>query len=522
MRLRVVWLELEAGDLRAAERRMAELKQLASGDDADMVRVLDAAILARRGEPRQALSKMLELGGRLVDPELRETWARAALEIARLARAPDEALEIMLAWRSFCSDEQLDRVEAEISGRLEQLDPGAKQRAFQVLRSKAKRTYAEESRRRANEWMLHAVRVSLGKHAVATSEGGLARALVADAPASFIRTDLGESLRLLAHSAEVPEHTLHAAIGLLLELDNDRSRREAAELVTGAMRALASVGSDEPVRLITREARSRELRDIQRDLDSLVLDGIALLIAGFSRETATLAAKAASDHSVAVITLSPPPEATSTNPFLFSIDSPEHQVIQIVQRAVADPRRIVRVGADDAFCRATEPVAWPSSALPARAELVVTADAGCASRLAEELRNGEYHVRCWLGPDAAKVAKAFEEAMVVSSPQLLGQAASTPVSLWRERFQRLPGWYEALGFDVTRLGINAIKQRGFESVRGDQAVASGRVRVRDALRQVESELMTTSAPGFAGGMRLKPGLVAARAEVLTASQEEAQ
>ncbi|HMA91628.1 MAG TPA: hypothetical protein VKP30_03035, partial [Polyangiaceae bacterium] len=77
-----------------------------------------------------------------------------------------------------------------------------------------------------------------------------------------------------------------------------------------------------------------------------------------------------------------------------------------------------------------------------------------------------------------------------------------------------------LGYDVTRLGIMAIKQRGFESVRGDQAVVGGRARVRDELRRAEAELMTTSASGFAGGMRLRPNLVAARAEVLSTSPEE--
>lgn len=509
MRLRLAWLRLRSRDLDSAEQLLVEVKPRVSGVTADLAEVLSASIAARRGKADEALARLRVMSGRLVDPETRQVWATEALEVAHLARSPDDAVSIMLAWRSFCPDEHIERVEREITERLERLEPTAQLRAFRWLRISSARPVAEESRQRARAWLLQTLRASLSQQAQSTNNGELARLLVEDAPARFLRSSEGERLRRLAQSTGVPEMSMHAAIGYLLELDDDRTKRQSAELLTGAMRALASLGKDEPIRLLTREARSQQTDDVEHALDSLVTDGAALIVGGLSPETSRLAYKLAARHRVTVIALTPTDQQAAPDPFLFSVESPIPEVRRIFQ-ATSDPSKAVELDADHPFCRAEDQLGSSPGSPSASSDVLVTADAGCATRLQEQLEHTERSLRVWLGPDAVRVADEFESATVISSPQLLGQIESSPVSLWRERFQRAPGWYEALGYDVTRLGIEAIRQRGFESLRGDELVRKDRAKLRDALAKAKAELMTTRQRGFSAGLRLIPTLIATR------------
>jgi hypothetical protein len=145
--------------------------------------------------------------------------------------------------------------------------------------------------------------------------------------------------------------------------------------------------------------------------------------------------------------------------------------------------------------------------------VLVLADAACAMRLADELRTREAHIRVWLGPDAARVADAFDSPMVITSPALSRSSVSKPVELWFERFQRLPSWQEAVGYDVARLGFEAIKRRGFESMRGDAVVRAARLQIRDDLARVECELMSSNERGFRGGAELRATVMARRGVV---------
>jgi hypothetical protein len=508
MRLRLAWLRIQTRDLDAAERLIQEAAQSAAGVDLDTVQVLRASVLARRGQPAVALAHLSTMGGQIVDVETRELWAEEAVKVAFLAQAYDDAAALLLAWRIVVADEHQERAEREIQGHVERLEVAARMHALELLTTAVAKPSAEESRQRARIWMLETVRASLGKLADSTNNGSLARRLIADAPTKYLRSPEGETLRRLAQLSDVPESSMHAAIGLLLELDADRSSRQSAELVTGAMRAIASVGKDEPIRLITREFRVFEAADVERALIALVADGAALLIAGLSPKTASLAAEVAAAQQIAAVLLSEPSKPRNLSPFLFVVESPNAQVERLFREAGAESRKMTRLTNEDAYCRTQEPLGWTPEFLSSRGDLLVVADAACAMRLAEELRTKEGRQMVWLGPDAARAADAFEDVSVITSPQLMEQSSSKPVALWQQRFQRLPSWHEALGYDVVRLGIEAIKQRGFESLRGDALVRAARLRIRDELAHVECDLMTTSERGFRGSPLLRTTMVA--------------
>jgi hypothetical protein len=511
VRLRLARLRIESRDLGAAEPLIQQVALHATGTDADTAQVLRASILSRRGQPAAALAQLREIGRRLVDPETRELWAEETVKVAFLARAFDAAVDLMLDWRSDAIDEHQELAEREIEAHVERIDESARTRALEKLTRLVKQPCAEESRQHARVWMLEVVRASLGKLAQSTNNGTLARRLVADAPTRYLRSPEGEQLRRLAQSSDVPESVMHSAVGILLELDDDRSSRQSAELVTGAMRALASVSKGEPVRLITRELRSLGAPEIDRALSALVMDGAALLIAGLTPKTATIAAEVAEVRQTAVVVLAEPSKSVRLGPFVFVVQSPDPQVEQLFVTAGSESRKMTRLTVEDAFCRAEERSGWTPEFLLSRGDVLVTADATCAMRLADELRTRESSLRVWLGPNAAQAADAFEDASTITSPQLSEQSGSRPVALWQERFQRLPSWNEALGYDVTRLGVEAIKQRGLDSLRGDALVRAARKQVRDALTRVECDLMTTNERGFGGGALLRPLMVARRA-----------
>ncbi|HEY5957653.1 MAG TPA: hypothetical protein VIV60_13910, partial [Polyangiaceae bacterium] len=75
MRLRLAWLSLENNDLDMAKSLIDGASLPSAGSDRDMARVLEATILARRGQPLLGLAQLRELGGGLIDSETRELWA---------------------------------------------------------------------------------------------------------------------------------------------------------------------------------------------------------------------------------------------------------------------------------------------------------------------------------------------------------------------------------------------------------------------------------------------------------------
>lgn len=510
MRLRLAWLRIQTRKLDEAERLVAATAMDASGVDLDTIQVLRAAILARRGQPAEALAQLRAIGGRLVDAETRELWAAEAVKVALLAHAADDAIAVMLAWRTVVADEHQEHAELEIAANIERLDVSARLRALEMLTTAAAQPSSEESRHRARLWMLETVRASLGRLADSSGNGSLARRLIADAPTKYLRSAEGERLRRLAQSSDVPESVMHAAIGLLLELDDDRASRQSAEIVTGAMRAIASAAKDEPVRLITREIRAFEASDVQHAVSALIADGAALLIAGLSARTATLAAQVAAAQHTAIVLLTQPGKPEQSSPFVFFVESPDAQAQRLFREAVGESHNPAQLANEDAFCRMPERQGWSPSFLGSRGDVLVLADAACAVRLADELRTRDARIRVWLGPDAASVADAFDSPMVITSPAISRSSVSKPVELWFERFQRLPSWQEAVGYDVARLGFEAIKRRGFESLRGDAVVRAARLQMRDDLARVECELMSSNERGFRGGAALRATVMARR------------
>jgi hypothetical protein len=508
VRLRLAWLDIGEQQYDAAGRRIDQVLLHASGVDADMANVLREAIRAERGQPALALYHLQAQGGRLVDAETRELWATVAVKVAFLAHAFDEAVSLMLVWREIVSEEHQARTEREIESCLWRLDEAVLVRSLDRLTLAGAQPSAEESRHRAKIWMLEAVRARLGSLAISANNGKLARRVIKDAPPRFIRSPDGEKLRRLAQALELPVGVMHAAIGLMLELDDDRASRQSAELVTGAMRALASVEENEPVRLVTRELRAFDASEAERALSSLVADGAALLIAGLSSKTASLAVQVAEENQIAVVLLAEPAESLRRSPFAFVVESPSAEARRIFHAATAESHRVAELTNADTFCHAEGRLGWTPSFLTSRGDLFVAADAACAQRLAVELQSRQDNPKVWLGPYAAAAADAFDEVTVITGAQFLVQSPASPAMRWRERFQRLPSWDEALGYDVARLGIEAIRRRGFDSLRGDALVRDARRKIRDDLRRVESDLMTSSARGFAGRASLAPTLVA--------------
>jgi hypothetical protein len=504
MRLRLGWLRMEQARLDEASSLVASVRASATGVDADWVVALTAALLHRRGSPQAALEALLTLDGKLVDFSLFPLWSEQSVRSALAVSNVGTAIDLMIQWLAYDAEEQrlLTRTQVEIL--LARIESSQLASEFDRLTQLAQTPVVEASLLQARQWMLESVRTRLASDALERKDADLARRLMATALSKFQRSDLGERLREMADRTLPPERMMQAAIGLLLETHDGVASRRSAELVTGAMRALAETDAVFPVRLLSREVNSKSAADVAAGLSALLEDGAAIVIAGVTATTDEQARTVAMAQSGVVVTLTTRDAEPELGPYLFRIE----EVARVAERQFPSSERggPLRLLPQDPLCTA----GGDNAHLPApsvRRNWLVLTDENCARRLAAELPRNEEPPAIWLGPEAVAAAERYAHAFVLHSPRVVAASTSEQVIQWQSRFQRLPFWYEALGYDITTLGVKALRQVGAQATTGLDAIGKVRAQVAAALELATAELMTSNATGFTRARRLTPSLV---------------
>lgn len=504
MKLRLGWLRMEQQRYDEAAVLLASSRLVATGVDADWVVALTAALMHRKGNPQAALEAMLTLDGKIVDLSLFPLWSEQAVFSALAAARVRTALDLMIQWLAYDAEEQQQLTRSRIESLLAQIESLKLAMEFDRLTQMAKAPVAEASLLQARQWMLESVRGRLATDALDRKDAALARRLIATAQSKFQRSELGERLRQLADRSLPPEPMMQASIGLLLETHDNVASRRSAELVTGAMRALAERDAAFPVRLLSREVNSKSPTDAAAALSALFEDGAAIVIAGVTAATDEPARALAQTRLGVVVTLTTRDADPASGPYLFRVE----EAARVADRQFPSSERggPLRLLPQDPLCLSGRDPAMVQ-ARPGRRNWLVLTDENCAGRLAAELPpNGELSA-IWLGPEAAPAAARYPHAFVMCSPQLVEVSSSDKVRQWQSRFQRLPFWYEALGYDVASLGVEALRQVGAQSVTGVGAIGKVRAEVAAALERATAELMTSQATGFTHERRLVPSLV---------------
>jgi hypothetical protein len=503
LKLHLAWIRLE-------QKRFVEVKALVEAERPqatllveDWVTVIDGALLRAQGQPKAALSQLLQLNGKIVDVTLRELWSIETIKAALDASMFDTAVDVMVDYRAHGREERILATQSQIETWVLRLPVLALRSALSKLAVLVNRSVVDDGQKQARAFMFETIRERLAGVALERKDNQLANLVLDSAPQRFKRSELGESLRRLADTAAPPVKTLQAVVGILLEMQDDFASRRSAEVITGALRALDDESSAFPVRLASREIRDLSEQNVELGLNSLVQDGAAIVISGVTSTTATIAAKFAKFEQVSVVTLTDKQQENVSTPYLFRVAEASdvfEKMFESVERG--GPFRVTM--AHPACSSNSTDVPW-TEALLSRNEWLISTDENCAKKIADQLVNVKSPPRVWLGPEAVSIAERFPLVSVVTSPNLF-DATLPLVQKWQERFRRKPFWYEALGFDIVRLCRMAIGASAAESVTEARLIAEKRAKIATSLGQVRSTLLTSSASGFDAHRRLNPSL----------------
>ncbi|MGC4065639.1 MAG: tRNA (adenosine(37)-N6)-threonylcarbamoyltransferase complex ATPase subunit type 1 TsaE [Polyangiaceae bacterium] len=307
MRLRLAWIRIGQSRIEEARRLIDSVAEDATGVDADWVTTLRAALSRRSGDVERALASFMTLNGKIVDGALRDIWAEEAIAAALGAARLETATDLLVTFRANGSEERLLQTDGKIESIIVRLNGEALLRALDKLSHDVSLPVADESTRQARRQLLELVRARLALWVLKENDAALSRRVLENAPPKFLRSEVGEQLVRLSELAISPVLTLHASVGLLLEMQDDFSSRRSAELMTGAMRALDAGSKESPVRLVSRDIRTTDRAAIAEGFKALVSDGAGILVAGITSATTTEALRVARDEGVVVVSLSGQP-----------------------------------------------------------------------------------------------------------------------------------------------------------------------------------------------------------------------
>jgi len=488
----LVWARLESGDRAGARAVLEPLLKGEAGPRLDFARVAEAAILARSGEARHALSEFDLLEGRLVDLDERFVYGEERAHCAFLAGAYERAVEALLAW---LVQAPLDRQSRARNTATELLDlaPDAELvHALAALRRPAGGATSPDLEM-ARGWLASTIARKLSDLALSRGDSELARRLLDAAPAALRATPEGQRLVALAAGAPKAPGVSGRAVGLLLSLTGPIEQRRASAAAAGITRALGSAhatGGGSGVDVLVRY----DADDVDAALEALAADGAALFIAGNDDETARRASARAETLHVPLLLLRPLDHAPLAQGFTFVLGVDEAAAQQALVRALATRgrRELAQVGPGGTSC-SVEPTipgkprfplaTWKHDRVDA---LLLLGDADCARDVAAELVTARERLVLALGLDAGGVGATL--GVPTLTPGAGKYPANTPAG----------GWYEALGHDAAVLAARALAALPSEGVARQADVAALHAKARDALATVEAELWTSDDKGFGG------------------------
>jgi hypothetical protein len=490
VRVYLGWVLIERGRLAEASEVLAPVREGPAGTTRDFAQVADAAILLGRGQPERALSLVRILDGKVIDPAERLVVAEVHVRAAIEARRWHEATEAMVDWAADAPPDASERVARAIEGRLPQIQLRSLERSLDELQRASPADGPAAPRAAARVWLARAVRAHLGAEAVKRADAALARRLLATAPASTRKTELGQELARLSAGVTARPQVAGRAFGLVLSVGSAELRRRAAAVAAGVARALDLL---EPARgasrvqLITRDEAGTE-QAMSEALTALAGDGAVILAAGLDRQTSELARAHAARVHIPMLLFFPPTRIDKSgleHSFVLGADPEAAREFLTTELTKRGARRVLAIGGDGAPC-AAEPAARREST----DALLVLGSADCT----RELALGMPRMRLGLGLETSELC----DELGIDPPPLAVGAGRFP----RIRPEAPPGWFEALGHDAAELVEAALG--GFPTERVDDArsVAELHRRAEAALLGVQADLWTTEQRGFGGTHQL--------------------
>ncbi len=511
MRVLLAWIDIDRGHASEAHSLLSTVRAGPAGAVHDFADVAEARAVAHDGHFGAALGLLEPLRGKLVDPGVRGLYSKE-LVLALVATARfDDAMQAMLDWAEQAAPIEREDVLAEIEGIVRGIPASSLEAAFLKLveEDRADVGAQRSSRSEARRWLLMSARSRLERVALTERDPELARRLLESSPVELGHDDEREAISALAAESAVAARVAGRALGVVLDVSDDVSRRRSAQVVEGMTRALGlpeAATREDAVRLVTRDAS--EPGEVERALAALAGDGATILVGGVTGDAAIACSVFAEQKHVPVIVLGDPP-ATASAAFTFAVGDDPAAVELAVKRALdaAGVHSVARVGPAGVPCdaRAATVAAsrfpleeWKRAAIEA---LVLAGDPECTRDAAQDVASAGLSPLLIVGLESAEGADPLPgRKLLVGAGQfpLAAHALTTDERAWVERFGSGPSWYETLGRDAALLGAAALADFPLAHVEDHAAVATLHARARDALLKARAALWSTASRGFDG------------------------
>lgn len=482
----LAWLRISKGRFDEALALADKVGANRVGTFAEAIQVLKAAVSTRRGQPEQSLRILEPLSGQIVDSRERDTWAREIILAALRLGHDDDALKWALVWRLESSEDRRASIDREIGAVLDRVSRPALDRLWSQLVAAEHIPTTSPGRKQSRIWMREAVLQRLARIAIDKHDGALARRLLNDAWLPLQKNSGLKRLARVAARGDVELQGLTRTIGIILELDDARSRRRSSELLTGVLQTLDDFGGRSRVRVRTREALLTDREGYSEAVEELFNEGAAILIGGFEQASATELAKNAITRMIPVITLSRLNVAERSD-FSFCIDTSNKTTVDAWHQATHGSVGTERIVTDaDTFCANDSEAPFEQWQRNHVERILLDCEATCAERLGQAAFDAAHLPAIWLGPKAAEAEDSWQSGQVKGELTFESLANQLPRSdsleRWQKHYLRLPSYFEVLGHDVTVLAAS-----GLDTI-PDQVATDPEVR-KSALRAVAARLV---------------------------------
>jgi hypothetical protein len=501
----LAWLYVENGQLELASATASVVRTGPPGSARDFADVVHGAIMTRRRRPELAVRVLEPLAAKLIDARERFIFGQELASAALASRHYQGAAAALLDWLAHAGVQYRERVQRATEDLLRGLDAAALERTLGALAQHEARSPTGIP---ALQWLRTAVRERLARLAVNSADASLARRLLETGPPSFPATEQGRALSQIATRGSVSARIVGRAVGLVLSLKTDETRRRSAEVTAGVTKALdlpAAAAVPGSVRLFLEEDDGKP-GDLSRALTALAGEGASILIAGVDDPGAAEAREHAERTRTAVMVLHG--NAAPAARYAITLAAPAH-ADRTVLEAELDRRGLTRrayVGTPELPCDVAAPSAgqlrfpvqlWRKEDVRA---ILLLGDAACARQVLTELRSVRYRPTLAFGFESAPALSAREGAPgvhVAAGRFPRGKASASDVS-----------WYEALGHDAASLAREALREFSLNRVEERREVERLHERARANLLRATAPLWSSEQRGLAGAPTLRRALTA--------------
>lgn len=509
-----------------ADRRFRTMR---SGTTRDLHTIARAKYLRHQGDIDGAFALLVPLVGKIIDQTDRELFLEELSLSAIAGHLESQAVAYLDSWLRGVSEDDKDRVRAKVRIELLQIPKPILESSYRSARSLGTTAgYSLEMQKLMAE--------RLCGIAIQVKDAELARWLE-DVTAGAVPECTGGPLGELATSRRGVRAIYGRTVGMLLSTTSGEARDRSADVAQGVSWALGlprDGRSEDRVRLLSRGDGSTPERT-EAALEELAGEGVALVIAGVDRASATRALEWCEAHRLPLVLLHPADKEPGRSTIVLGED--DGHSVEVLAGALAteksnkaalllrdEKQRDRYLGVLSPYVDLVSTAAC--SDMPERAgelrfpialwkkekvgSVLVAGPQTCARDVASELRaskmdrfrigltlyaaNFVHSASKWASPGTELV---FATAGALpATPERIEAFRDSELALYVMEMREAPSWWTALGHDAGTLAKAAVMPLPTDTASDLSVIEQRRAIAAAGLFAARTKLWTTEAPGF--------------------------